>query len=74
MPLSAFGALVAGITAPLGIGTLELEDGQTVKGFLCEAEAVRKAVDITEFGGWRRYLGAASGVPAGTPLPALGGP
>ena len=74
MPLDAFGAFVIGIPPPLGIGTLELEDGRMVKGFLCEAEAVRNAIDITEFGGWRSYLGAAPGIPASAPLPALGGP
>ena len=71
MPLDAFGA---SIPAPLGIGTLELDDGRMVKGFLCEAEAVRHAVDITEFGGWRGYLGVAPGITANAPLPAIGGP
>lgn len=74
MPLEAFGAFVEGIPSPLGIGTLELEDGRMVKGFLCEAEAVRKAIDITEFGGWRGYLSAAPVIPASAPLPALGSP
>ena len=74
MPLEAFGAFVEGIPSPLGIGTLELEDGRMVKGFLCEAEAVRNAIDITEFGGWRSYLCAAPGVPASVPLSVQGGP
>jgi allophanate hydrolase len=55
MPLSAFGSFVAGIPAPLGIGTLELADGRQVKGFICEPYALSGAQDITEYGGWRAY-------------------
>jgi Asp-tRNA(Asn)/Glu-tRNA(Gln) amidotransferase A subunit family amidase len=32
---SDFGSLVAGIPAPLGIGTIELVDGSSVMGFVC---------------------------------------
>ena len=53
---AAFGSFVAGIRAPLSIGSVELEDGDQVKGFLCEAYATTGARDITEFGGWREYL------------------
>ena len=55
VPLTAFGSFVAGVPSPLGIGTLELADGRLVKGFICEAWAVRGASDITGFGGWRAY-------------------
>ena len=58
MPAAAFGSFVAGIPAPLGIGTLELADGRAVKGFICEPWALAHAVDITSFGGWRAYLAA----------------
>lgn len=53
---SAFGSFVALIPAPLGIGTLVLEDGRRVKGFLCESHAAVGAEDITNFGGWRAWL------------------
>ena len=53
---AAFGDFVARIPAPLGIGTLKLEDGELVKGFLCEPYALQGALDITHFGGWRAYL------------------
>jgi len=56
IPVAAFGSFVGGIPAPLGIGSIELEDGSRVKGFLCEAHATKGARDITEFGGWRKYL------------------
>ena len=52
----SFGSFVAGIPTPLGIGNLELENGQWVPGFLCEAHATQAAADITDLGGWRGYL------------------
>ena len=58
MPTTAFGSFVAGIPAPLGIGTLELCDGRTVKGFICEGQGLAGAQDITHFGGWRAYRAA----------------
>lgn len=56
MPASQFGSFVAGIPAPLGIGKLELADGTTVNGFICEDLGVAGANDITEYGGWRSWL------------------
>jgi allophanate hydrolase len=52
----AFGAFVAAIPAPLGIGTVLLADGHSAKGFLVEAVAVKDARDVTSFGGWRNFL------------------
>ena len=52
----AFGRFVAGIPAPLGIGTLRLADGTGPKGFLVEAEGVAGAKDIACYGGWRGFL------------------
>ena len=52
----AFGAFVAAIPPPLGIGTLQLADGTAVKGFICEPAALTGAKDITTFGGWRAFL------------------
>ncbi len=56
MPESAFGSFVAGIPAPLGIGSVNLADGSEVKGFICEPYGIEDASDITEFGGWADYL------------------
>ena len=53
---SAFGRFVAAVPPPLSIGTLELHDGRSVKGFLVEAEAVAGARDISSFGGWRAFM------------------
>ena len=54
-----FGTFVVEVPAPLAIGTLELEDGAVVKGFVCEPRAMHGATDITGFGGWRAWLGSA---------------
>lgn len=56
MPVREFGSFVAGIPAPLGIGTITLGNGTPVLGFLCESHAVAGAVDITHMGSWREYL------------------
>jgi allophanate hydrolase len=56
-----FGAFVSRIPAPLGIGSVELEDGEKVAGFLCESYASDGAVDITALGGWRAYCALTSG-------------
>ncbi len=56
MPATAFGSFVAGIPAPLCIGTMTLEDGSRVQGFLCEQYAVANAKDISELGSWRIYM------------------
>lgn len=56
MPVEHYGSFVALVPAPLGIGTLALADGGSVQGFLCEAQALQGALDITHFGGWRAYL------------------
>ena len=63
IPLAAFGAFVAEIPAPLGIGTLTLHDGRQVKGFICEPRGLAGARDITAFGGWRAYLASLNATP-----------
>lgn len=56
MAAREFGSFVAGIPAPLGISPLTLAEGAQVQGFVCEPYAVKDAVDISCFGGWRAYL------------------
>lgn len=56
---AGFGAVVAEVPAPLGIGSLELADGSWTKGFVCELGGLAGAEDITAHGGWRAYLAAA---------------
>jgi allophanate hydrolase len=53
---AALGSFLCGVPAPLCLGTVELEDGSTVLGFLCEELATRGQPDITALGGWRAHL------------------
>jgi allophanate hydrolase len=56
MPENQFGSFMQLIPSPLGIGSVELQDGNVEKGFMCESYAVASAEDITHLGGWRAYL------------------
>ncbi|WP_241299811.1 allophanate hydrolase [Burkholderia stabilis] len=67
MPVAAYGSFVAGIGAPLGIGTLTLADGAQVQGFVCEPAALADAEDITRFGGWRAYRATGANGANGAP-------
>ncbi|MEO8244626.1 MAG: allophanate hydrolase [bacterium] len=60
LPAAAFGAFIARIPAPLGIGKIALADGRAVSGFLCESHALAGALEITRYGGWRAYRAAQS--------------
>jgi len=55
MPVETVGSFLALIPPPLSIGSVRLENGQYVKGFLCEAYALAGATEITHLGGWRAY-------------------
>lgn len=61
--LEAFGSFVVEVPPPLAIGTVTLEDGVEVKGFVAEPRALDGASDITALGGWRAYIASLS--PAG---------
>jgi allophanate hydrolase len=56
LPRAALGTLMAEIPAPLSLGTVALEDGGAVTGFLCETAGLDGATDITAHGGWRAWL------------------
>ncbi|PZV34205.1 allophanate hydrolase [Mesorhizobium kowhaii] len=55
----AFGRFVAAIPAPLGIGTIELDDGTTAKGFVAETAGLSAAIDISAHGGWRSFVASS---------------
>ena len=63
MPQEAVGSFLALIPAPLGLGSLQLQDGRFVHGFLCESHALQGATDISAHGGWRAYLASLNGTP-----------
>ena len=56
LPKAAFGSFIEQVPAPLSIGSVELSDGTRVKGFLCEADGIAGATEITHLGDWRAYL------------------
>lgn len=56
VPRAAFGGFMAGVPQPLCIGTLDLQNGRRVKGFLCEESGLDGAEEITFFGGWRAFM------------------
>ncbi len=62
LPEDGFGRFVAGIPAPLCIGTLRLADGSAPKGFLVEPEGLTGATDISAFGGWRAFIASLAAV------------
>jgi allophanate hydrolase len=56
IPPAGLGRLAAGVLAPLSIGAVELEDGSSVPGFVCDSAVEGAARDITAWGGWRAFL------------------
>ncbi|MEJ2143008.1 MAG: allophanate hydrolase [Gammaproteobacteria bacterium] len=59
LPVEQLGSFVNDITAPLGIGKVELESGEWLSGFICEPYVIESAVDISEHGGWSAYCASA---------------
>lgn len=59
MDATHVGSFLALVGAPLALGSVELADGSTERGFVCEPRGVALAsgaLDITEHGGWRGFL------------------
>jgi len=56
LPTSNVGTFLSQIPSPLGLGTVHLEDGSDVQGFICEQFATTGALNISELGSWRNYL------------------
>ncbi|WP_062646914.1 allophanate hydrolase [Streptomyces maremycinicus] len=57
LPAEGLGRLLAALPRPMVLGSVELADGDSTPGFLCEPAALTDAEDITAYGGWRAYLG-----------------
>jgi allophanate hydrolase len=62
VPSHHFGSFVAGVPPPLGIGSVQLDTGEWVKGFICEPAAIPGATEITAHGGWTNYLTSAAAI------------
>jgi len=56
LPEDAVGSFIDAVPTPLGFGRVELADGTTVCGFLCEPVALKPEHEITRHGGWRNWL------------------
>ncbi|PNY25252.1 Urea amidolyase [Tolypocladium capitatum] len=56
LPQQALASFMATIPSPLAIGSIELDGGRWVRGFVCEPIGLRDARDITSFGGWTAYM------------------
>lgn len=52
----AFGQFAAAIPSPFSIGTIQLSDATSAKGFLVEPAASDGAEDMSDYGGWRHYM------------------
>lgn len=57
VPTENFGEFISMVPEPLGIGSVETEDGEWVKSFICEEIGYKQkgAIDITELKGWRAF-------------------
>lgn len=58
LPEEQVASFLLTIPHPLGIGSIELEDGTWTLGFICEPAGLAQACDITAYGGWKPYLAA----------------
>ncbi len=56
LPMREYGSFVAGIPSPLGIGQIELDNGEWVQAFVCEGWALVGAEEISQLGGWRAFV------------------
>ncbi|MFF6989764.1 allophanate hydrolase [Streptomyces sp. NPDC010273] len=56
LPAEGLGRLLATLPRPMTLGSVQLSDGTSVPGFLCEPAALDNAEDITKYGAWRTYL------------------
>ncbi|MER6225528.1 allophanate hydrolase [Streptomyces sp900105755] len=56
LPPEGLGRLLATLPHPMALGSVDLADGTSVPGFLCEPSALVDAEDITHHGSWRAFL------------------
>ena len=56
IPKKNFGKFIEYVQPPLSIGSVELENGKWIKGFLCEISGTINAKDISNIGDWRDYI------------------
>lgn len=52
IPVHRMGDFIRKVPAPLGLGQIQLQNGEEITGFLCEPYVERSSEDITGYGGW----------------------
>ncbi|OLT44845.1 hypothetical protein BJF85_19355 [Saccharomonospora sp. CUA-673] len=53
---AGLGRFLAGLPEPMTLGGIDLAEGRTATGLLCDPVAAGDATDITDYGCWRAYL------------------
>jgi allophanate hydrolase len=62
LPAASLAAFLTTIGRPLGLGTVQLTEGESCLGFICEGGAlVAGAEDVSHFGFWPAYLQSLAG-------------
>jgi allophanate hydrolase len=62
LPAASLAAFLATIGRPLGLGTVQLVEGESCLGFICEGGAsAAEATDVSHFGFWPAYLQSLAG-------------
>ncbi|SOD87810.1 allophanate hydrolase [Streptomyces sp. Ag109_G2-15] len=56
LPAEGLGRFLTTLPRPMTLGSVQLADGTSVPGFLCEPSALQEAEDITAYGSWRNFL------------------
>lgn len=62
LPSAKAGQFLRHVLPPLSIGTIELSDGSSILGFVCEGYAATAAKDISDYRSWREFLARSSGL------------
>jgi len=55
VPIIHVGSFLRGIPHPLGLGKVELENGDKVTGFVCSQNGLTDAIEVTKYGSWRAF-------------------
>lgn len=61
VPAAGFVSVLLKEPEGLSVGKVKLDDGRVVLGVIGEPELVKGMKEITEYGGWRKYMGALNG-------------
>ena len=62
LPIASVGSFLRDIPSPLGLGSVFLQDGSCVTGFIAAEGAVDgESRDVSEFGDWRAFLRSLRG-------------